>query len=97
MENSTISFVNSAQEFIPKCGIIAKKEWKTSDILELLEMRRKVKKNMNEYRQANMRIWNMCRAAKKEYLNRKCEEIKELENRNLPILHEEVKALVDKK
>ena len=39
----------------------------------------------------------MCRAAKEEYLNRQCEEIEELENKNVQIIHEKVEAVVNKK
>ena len=46
---------------------------------------------MKEFRRVNMRIENMCRAAKEENLNRQCEEIKELENRNIQIMHEKRK------
>ena len=40
-----------------------------------------MKKDTAEYRMVNMRIRNICGAAKKEYLNRQYEEIEELENR----------------
>ena len=56
-----------------------------------------MKKDIDEYRRVNMRIRNMCRAAKEEYLNRQCEEIEELENRYIQIMHEKVKAVVSEK
>ena len=91
------ALMNSAQECIPKYGMTAKKKWMTSEILDQMEMRRRVKKDTDEYRRVNMRIRNMCRAAKEEYLNQQCEEIEELENRNIQIMHEKVKAVVNKK
>ena len=97
MENFTKSLVNSAQECIPKYGMTAKKKWMTSEILNQMEVRCRVKKDTDEYRRVNMRIQNMCRAAKKEYLNQQCEEIEELENRNIQIMHDKVKAVVNKK
>ena len=89
--------VNSAQECVPKCGVTAKKKWMTSEISDHLEFRHRVKKDTDEYRRINMRIRNICRAAKEEYLNRQCEEIEELENKNVQIMHEKVKAVVNKK
>ena len=91
------ALVNSAQEGIAKYGMTAKKKWMTAEILDQMEMRRRVKKDTDEYRRVNMRIRNMCRAAKEEYLNQQCEEIEELENRNIQIMHEKLKALVIKK
>ena len=35
-----------------------------------------------------MKIWSMCRGAKEEYLKQYFEEIEELENRNVQIMHE---------
>ena len=52
---------------------------------------------MDEYRRVHIRIRHMYRAAKEEYLNRPCEEIEELESRNIQIMHEKVKAVVNKK
>ena len=89
--------VNSAQECVPNCGVTAKEKWMTPEILDHMELRRRVKKDTDEYRRINMRIRNMCRAAKEEYLNRKCEEIEELENKNVQIMHEKVKAVVNTK
>ena len=89
--------VNSTQECIPKCGMTAKKKWMTSEILEQMEVRRRVKRDMDEYRRINMKIRNMCRAAKEEYLNEQCEEIEELENKNVQIMYVRVKAVLNKK
>ena len=91
------ALVNSAQECIPKCGMTAKKKWMTSEILDHIGVRRRMKKDTDEYRRVNMRIRNMYRAAKEEYLNPQCEEIEEFENRNVQIMHEKVKAVVSKK
>ena len=87
----------SAQECVPNCGMTTKKTWMTSAILDHMKFRRRVKKDTDEYRRVHIRIRNMCRAAKEEYLNRQCEETEELENRNVQIMHEKVKAVVNKK
>ena len=91
------ALVNSAQECIPKCGMTAKKKWMTVEILEQVEVRRRVERDMDEYRRVNLNIRNVCRAAKKEYLNQQCEEIEELKNKNIQIMYERVKAVVNKK
>ena len=52
---------------------------------------------MDEYRRVIMRTLNMCWVAKEKYLNRQCEEIEELENRNIQIMHKKKKAVVNKK
>ena len=89
--------VNSVQEFIPKYGMTAKKKLMTSEILEQMEVRRRVKQDMDEYRRVDMKIRNICRAAKEEYLSQQCEEIEDLENRNVQIMYDRVKAVVNEK
>ena len=89
--------VNSAQECVPNCGVIAKKKWMTSEILDQMEFRHRLKKDTNEYRWVNMRIQNMCWAATEECLHQQFEEIEQLENQNAQIMHEKVNAVVNKR
>ena len=56
-----------------------------------------MKKDTDEYRSVKVRIWNMCRVAEEEYLNRQCEETEDVENRDIQIMHEREKAVVSKK
>ena len=89
--------MNNAQEFIPKCGMTAKKTWMIPEILDQMGVRHRVKKDMEEYRRVNKRIRNMYRAAKEECANRQYEVIEELENKNVQILYEKVKTVANKK
>ena len=77
--------------------MVAKKKWMTSEILEQVEVRRRVKIGMDEHRRVNMNIRYVCRAAREEHLDQQCEEIGELENKNIQIMYERVKAVANKK
>ena len=58
-----------------------KKQWMTSEILDLMEERRNSKGNKDEYRTINKVVQKKIKEAKEEYLAAQCEEIEELEKK----------------
>ncbi|XP_039278804.1 craniofacial development protein 2-like [Nilaparvata lugens] len=71
-----------------------KKAWMTSEILDLMEERRKSKGKEKEYRELQKRIQKRIREAKEEYLTLQCEEIEVLEkNFDSFHVHKKVKEM----
>lgn len=58
-----------------------KKPWITSEILDLMEERRRSKGNKDEYRTLHKAVRRRIRAAKEQYLVGQCEEIEALEKK----------------
>lgn len=59
-----------------------RKEWMTEEILALMEERRlKKNKDTPAYKEINKKIRSEIRAAKEEWLSRKCSEIEELDRK----------------
>ena len=72
-------------------------KWMTEEILDLMEDRKKAKSE-EEYQQRDKEIKAMCKKAKEEWYNSKCEEIEDLERRHdVKRMHEKVKDLTDRK
>lgn len=58
-----------------------KKPWITSEILDIMEERRRSKGNKDEYRTLHKAVRRRIRAAKEQYLVGQCEEIEALEKK----------------
>lgn len=72
-----------------------RQKWTTDEILDLMEERRLVKGNKLECKRVNKNIRKMCRQAKENYWNIRCDEIEELQEiRGLFNLHRKVKEVV---
>lgn len=75
--------------------IISKKKWMTTEILNLMETRRKYKnRDEKAYKEVNKEVRKEIRRAKSEWFSNECREIEELEKKyNSLHLHKKVKEL----
>ena len=77
------AIVNTIEEQIPKTIQRAKKDWMTTEILHMMDERRKYKnKNIQEYKQRNKEIRKKIKNAKEQWLNDKCKEIEDLQRKH---------------
>jgi len=60
---------------VPRVTKQATQEWMTPEILDLMEERRKCKKNTQQYKQLVRIIRNKCLEAKESFYSRQCEEL----------------------
>lgn len=75
------SIVKSIKEEHLKSDITKKKTWMTEEILEMMDRRRKMKNNPDEYRSINKEIRKQIRAAKEKEIQQKCTEIEYLQSK----------------
>ena len=74
-ESFQSALVDSAHITVPVKKEVAKKEWMTSEILELMAERRKSPRQSRKYKIINKEIKQKCTQAKESWLNNNCEEI----------------------
>ncbi len=76
-----------------------KQQWMTTEILGMMEHRRKSKNNISheEYKTMSKNIQKTCRKAKESYYQQLCDELERLDRMNSNILHRKVKNLKEKK
>ena len=60
------SIQQSSKENIPSVTRTRHKKWMTNEILQLMDERRRKKENIEEYKQINSKIKDMCTNAKQE-------------------------------
>lgn len=75
-----------------------KKEWMTTEILNLMEERRKYKNAPLQYKELNKIIRRKCRNAKEEWMSEKCREIELLQEKHDSFnIHKKVKEMTNKR
>lgn len=73
---------------------LKKSRWMTDDILNLMERRRLVKNNKEEYNQMNRTIKAEIKKAKERWMRDKCREMEDLESRhNTHQMHKKIKEI----
>lgn len=78
IENLTTTVLSIKEEHL-KADATKKKSWMTEEILEMMDSRRKVKNNPDEYRNINKEIRKQIRTAKEREIQEKCNEIENLQ------------------
>ena len=78
------------EEHIPKKTSKEHKKWMSKDILDLMEERRKLKKEVPEYKKLNKRIKKKCNEAKEEWINEQCQEIEQNQSKNSKYIHSKI-------
>ena len=73
------------------------KPWITTEILKLMEKRRKIKNNKIEYSKIDKEIKKACQKAKDKHLNELCAIIEDLEKKNPRLIHEEIKETANRR
>ena len=77
--------ISSTEECVPKAKRIGKQKWMTEEILEKMEERRKLQKNVPEYKQLNKEIRRKCKEEKE------CEDIEDLCKKHQRMMYEKVR------
>ena len=97
-ERLKIAIEEANIEILPKVDRVAKRPWMTDNILNLMDARRRKKgKNHQEYQNLNRTIHRECRLAKERWMDERCTEVEDLQNRDQQIMYSKVKELVGKK
>ena len=69
------SITEAAAEVIPKVEKSQKQKWIIKDILDMMDKRRKAKRQTDEYERLHKEIRKRCNEAKETWINDKCQEI----------------------
>ena len=85
-------FQSTAKQLLPPKPRDKKHKWMTNTILELMRKRRSIKnKNSKEYKTLNLRIHSECRKAKEKWIEEQCNELEDLEKKNIQLMYNKIK------
>jgi len=87
------ALTTAAEKVVPRVSKQSTQEWMTPEILDLMEERRKCKKNTQQYKQLDKKIRNKCLVAKESFYSRQCEELERLERSNPQAMHDNVRKI----
>ncbi|XP_008485907.1 uncharacterized protein LOC103522587 [Diaphorina citri] len=94
------ALLQAAETQIGKARSTSKKKWMTQEILDEMEIRKRLKSNsllgeeqMKKYKDVKAKIQRLCRKAKDDFLNSECKEAEELEDKNSNKFHAKIKSL----
>ena len=88
---------NATDKSVPYVIPCKKQEWMTTDILDLMEMRRKAKGDNDRYRELHRYIRNRCRIEKEKYYVKQCEELERLEKKNPQLMHNKIRQVTGRR
>ena len=93
------SMTSAAKEVLPKQRRDRKQAWMTDEILEKMAERKKMKsRNVQRHRKMMREIDNMCKIAKQNFWDRRCEEIETLESRHhYKEMHKKIREITEDK
>ena len=91
------SILESASEHIPTAKRKEDKKWINSDILKLMDERRKAKGNEIKYRELDKRVKKQCIEAKESWINSQCKEIEDKATMDSKTMHQKIRELSGKK
>ncbi|XP_071637558.1 craniofacial development protein 2-like [Temnothorax longispinosus] len=92
---TTITGIQVQDIGFPEVG--RRKEWMTTEILELMTERRVQKPNPRLYKEINKKIRRKCREAKEQWMSEKCKEIEVLlEKHDAFNVHKKVKEMTNR-
>ena len=96
--NNLEKAIKEGNDILPKRERKALSPWMTEEILDMMEERRKKKRNEDEYHSLNKRIHKECIKAKEKWMDEKCCEIEDLDRLNQQqLMYERVKEVTGKK
>ena len=84
------------EEHIPKKDAKVHKKWMNRKILDLMEERRKQKKDETGYKILNKKIKKECNAAKEEWINEQCQEIERNQYTDSRYIHTKINEVSGK-
>ena len=87
------SLVEAVEAIIPVTARQVMQPWMTDDILDLMGERQKLRKNSERYLEMDREIKRKCNVRKEEWMNRKCQEVEQLEHTNSRVMHERIKIV----
>jgi len=91
------SLTEITEEHIPKKEGKEHKKWITSEILRMMEERRKCKNNIVEYQRMDKQIKAKCNEEKEMWLTNQCTEIEYNKGRDSKYFHEKIKDVIGRK
>ena len=93
-ENIKRVLSDTANEIVDRRKKSNKSSWMTNEILELMEQRRKLKRNTAEYKALHRVIGKKCIQAKETWMNSECVEVEKLIERHAhKAVHQKVKEI----
>ena len=88
------ALIHSAQQIIPPKARDKKQKWMNDDIIKLMKKRRSVKnKKTTIYKELNRKIHAECRKAKEKWIEEQCEELEDLEKKNMQQMYSNIKRM----
>ena len=92
------SIIESSEKHLPKAKKEIKQDWMNETILNKMKQRKKAKEDPIAYKLLDNEIKRDCEIAKEAWLNKKCEEVEQLEKEHKPReQHKKVKELTNRK
>ena len=87
----------AAHNILPNIVKKNKKPWISTDILDMMEKRKKAK-NTQSYDEINRQVKRACKIAKENWLEEQCQEIENLENQHLTRqMHEKIRRVTNRR
>ena len=91
------SIVESAREHIPVSKRKEDKKWMKTEILQLMEERRKAKNDELKYKELDKQVKKRCNEAKEEWINNQCQEIEANACIDSKTMHQKIKDVTGRK
>ena len=89
--------IESAEKILPKKEFKPKQKWMTTEILQLMNSRRRLKnKNNIKYNNIEKQIRQKCKEAKENWVNQQCNEIQDLEKKDIQMMYSKIKYMTKK-
>ena len=87
----------AATGILPKIVKKNKKPWISTDILDMMEKRKRAK-NTQDYDEINRQVKRACKIAKENWLEEQCQEIENLEKQHLTRqMHEKIRRVTNRR
>ena len=91
------SITESAKEHIPTIKRKEDKRWMNTEILQLMEERRKAKANEQKYKELDRQVKKRCNEAKENWINAQCQEIEANANIDSKTMHQKIRDVTGRK
>ena len=87
----------AATGILPKIVKKNKKPWISTDILDMMEKRKRAK-NTQDYDEVNRQVKRACKVAKENWLEEQCQELENLEKQHLTRqMHEKIRRVTNRR
>ena len=90
-------FTDPLEETVPRKVVKSKQKWMTQEILNLMEERRKYKRDEAAYKTINATIKSKCRIAKEDWIDERCIRLNSYHNKNSHVFYEALREISGKK